>query len=134
MYFIGYVLKTGLSVGNLPDVKEIMLYNGRKILARGGESFFIQESIKPGMLVVFYCGHNGCDVVDLENDQPEGSVYRISNDWSAKVKDDEITRTFFLGAKILDTPSSLGGKLRRFTRKLKTFFQRSRQVSIPVVR
>ena len=122
MHFTGYILKTGLYVGNRSDVMEIMLYNGRRVLIFGknGDS---KGNFQPGNLIEFSCGHNQFGDIDLEAEQEQGTYYRLG-DWACRIIDEETIRTFFLGAKILGASERLRNKIRRTARIFKSFFLR----------
>ncbi len=118
MHFTGLVLKTHLYVGSTPDVKEIMLYNGRKILVRGA-SYAHPSTINPGDLIVFSCGYNDLDVIELDRPQQPKTFYRVSWDWAVRVTDENTIRSFLMSAQILGG-SDLGKNRHRRIRSATT--------------
>jgi hypothetical protein len=123
MYFSGYVLRQGLYVDHAPDVREIMLYNGRRVLVRGPGMYTSgSHRINPGDLIQFYCGHNGADIVDFDADQEPGTFYKLSWDWSDRVTDEHTISTFMIGARILEPATTMKTRLQRNGRALKKFF------------
>jgi hypothetical protein len=100
MHFTGFVLKTHLYIGSTPDVKEVMLYNGRKIHIRG-PSYAHPSTIKPGDIIVFACGYNDLDLVELDRPQQPKTFYRVSWDWAVRVTDEDTIRSFLMSARIL---------------------------------
>ncbi len=101
MYFCGYVLQQGLCVGHASDIREIMLFNGRRVLVRGPDYTSGGHRITPGDLIEFLCGHNGADMVKFDVDQAPGTYYKLSSAWSNAVTDDGTIRTFMIGIQLL---------------------------------
>ena len=123
MYFTAYILQTGLYLGSRSDVKEVMLYNGRRvfIFGKSGDS---KGTFNPGDLIEFHCGHNGADTVDMERDQPQGEYYKLSHDWACRVTNEDTIKTFFLGARILNIPGRMTSKIKNYTRTLISWFRK----------
>ena len=100
MYFAGYVTKKGMLINNVPNLMEVVLYNGRKVIIRG-PAVDVQGPFNPGDLLKFYAdGNEGTSNIDLERDQPEGKYYTVSYTYCSRVTDENTIRTFFIGAKI----------------------------------
>lgn len=120
MHFTAYILRTHVYVGNICDGMELLLYDGRKIFARG-PSEDGKDFLRPGDLVEFSCDHNGADAVPFE-DLPADRVYRLSRDWVARITNEETIRTFFIGVEVLGAGNGMPRKIVRLVRRLKKKF------------
>lgn len=113
-YVTGYVVESGMYVGNRPDVMKIMLYNGRQVLVFA-KSCDHEGNFNPGTLVLFHCDN---EAIDFDRDQPPGTYYRLSFNWACRITDEATIKTFFLGARILNAPGRVTSKLIRLVQRI----------------
>lgn len=102
MYFAGHLIRTGLTINGCPDIAEVMLYNGRRVMIRGpfGDEHGLFD---PGSLLKFYAdGNEGTSGIDLEKDQPEGGHYTVANRFCSRITDEGTIKAFFIGACIFE--------------------------------